>query len=140
MLAAMPTPFRHRLRVRYNECDPQGVVFNANYLILLDVTLTEFLRDRFGSGGGLMAFGVDLMMVRSSIDYHASARADDLLDVEVVVGSFGTTSMRLDARIERDGHLLTTAELHYVMIEPATQLKQPIPPHVRAALEGAETA
>ena len=25
-------PFRHRLRVRYNECDPQGVVFNANYL------------------------------------------------------------------------------------------------------------
>jgi acyl-CoA thioesterase FadM len=45
--------------------------------------------------------------------------------------------MRLDARIERDGHLLTTAELHYVVIEPATKLKQPIPQHVRAALEGA---
>jgi len=36
-------PFRHRLRVRYNECDPQGVVFNANYLTF-DITITELWR------------------------------------------------------------------------------------------------
>ena len=28
----MGEPFRHRLRVRYHECDPQAIVFNANYL------------------------------------------------------------------------------------------------------------
>jgi acyl-CoA thioester hydrolase len=130
-----PIPFRHRLRVRYNECDPQGVVFNANYLILLDVALTEFLRDRFGAGGGLLAFGADLMMVESRITYRASARADDLIDVEVLVGRLGSTSMRLDARILRGDELLTTAELHYVMIDPVTQRKQPIPAGVRVVLK-----
>ena len=27
---------RHRLRVRYSDCDPQGVLFNANYLTYFD--------------------------------------------------------------------------------------------------------
>ena len=29
----MTEPFRQSLTVRYNECDPQGVVVNGNYLI-----------------------------------------------------------------------------------------------------------
>jgi acyl-CoA thioesterase FadM len=37
----MGEPFRHRLRVRYHECDPQGVVFNANYLAYFDIALIE---------------------------------------------------------------------------------------------------
>jgi acyl-CoA thioesterase FadM len=28
-------PFSHELRVRYGECDAQGIVFNANFLALL---------------------------------------------------------------------------------------------------------
>jgi len=42
----MPAPFRHQLRVRFNECDPQGVVFNANYLVYFDVALSA---GRFGA-------------------------------------------------------------------------------------------
>jgi acyl-CoA thioesterase FadM len=30
-------PLNHELRVRYGECDPQGVVFNAHYLAHLDI-------------------------------------------------------------------------------------------------------
>ena len=41
-------PLRHRLRVRYGECDPQGIVFNANYLAYLDQTFTELLRAAYG--------------------------------------------------------------------------------------------
>ena len=33
----MSEQFRHRIRVRYNECDPQGLVFNANYLTYFDI-------------------------------------------------------------------------------------------------------
>ena len=32
----MAAPFRHRLRVRWSECDPQGVVFYAHYLAYFD--------------------------------------------------------------------------------------------------------
>ena len=34
-------PFVHRLRVRYNECDAQSYVFNANYFVYFDIALGE---------------------------------------------------------------------------------------------------
>src|SRR3954467_13559165 len=37
-------PFRFAPRVRYQGCDPQDVVFNANYLTYFDVTMTELWR------------------------------------------------------------------------------------------------
>ena len=40
--------FRHLLRVRYGECDPQNIVFNANYLLYFDVAFTELWREAVG--------------------------------------------------------------------------------------------
>ena len=36
--------FFYPLRVRYSEVDCQGVVFNANYLMYFDTTITEYFR------------------------------------------------------------------------------------------------
>jgi len=41
----MSAPFVHRLRVRWSECDPQGIVFNAHYLAFFDLALTELWRE-----------------------------------------------------------------------------------------------
>ena len=41
----MGEPFRHRLRVRFSDCDPQGVVFYANHLEYFDVAITELWRE-----------------------------------------------------------------------------------------------
>jgi acyl-CoA thioester hydrolase len=49
-------PFRYYVRVRYQDCDSQHVVFNARYGDYLDLAITEFLaaampdRDPFGGG------------------------------------------------------------------------------------------
>ena len=43
-------PFVHEIRVRYGECDPQGIVFNANYLAYFDVAFTELWRAAVGLG------------------------------------------------------------------------------------------
>ena len=40
-----PYRFIHRLRVRWGECDMQGIVFNPHYMALIDVALTEYWRD-----------------------------------------------------------------------------------------------
>jgi len=130
----MPAPFRHQLRVRFNECDPQGVVFDANYLVYFDVALTELFRAAMGSYADLVASGTDLVLVESRIAYRAPARADDLLDVELGAGRFGTTSLRLDGRIRRGGDLLAEGELHYVAVDPGTHAKQPLTGTLRAAL------
>ena len=44
----MGQTFTHRIRVRYSECDAQGVVFNANYYAYFDLLLTELWREAIG--------------------------------------------------------------------------------------------
>ena len=121
----MEEPFRHELRVRVNECDPQGIVFNANYLVFFDVAMTELFRAAVGSYLDFVARGTDLVLAESRLVYLGPARADELIYVELAPARFGTTSMRIDGRIVRDGHVLTQAELRYVAVDPATGAKKP---------------
>ena len=42
--------FRLRLRVRYNECDAQGIVFNARWVDYVDIAVGEPDRARKATG------------------------------------------------------------------------------------------
>jgi acyl-CoA thioester hydrolase len=128
--------FVHHLRVRFGECDPQGVVFNANYLLYFDVAFTELWRERLGGYAAMIDRGVDVMLVQSNLGYRRPAKADDQIDICLRVASLGTTSMALAATVERDGELLVDAELHYVFVDAASLTKTEIPPEIRAALSG----
>ena len=53
--------FFHPLRVRWSEVDPQGIVFNPNYLAYADLALTEYMRRiGFPYPDGLLRLGSDL--------------------------------------------------------------------------------
>jgi acyl-CoA thioester hydrolase len=135
---AVPERFRHRIRVRFNECDGQGVVFYANYLMYFDVAMTELWRDAFGGGySGMIASGTDAMVAEANIRYRASARFDDELDLVADVTRIGTTSSvtRLIAERVADGTVLAEAELRHVFIDPETLEKKEIPEEVRAGME-----
>ena len=133
----MPEPFRHRIPVRFNECDGQGVVFYANYLMYFDVAMTELWRDAFGGGyAGMIAEGTDAMVAEATIRYRAAARFDDGLDLVASVTRLGNTSSTTELRAERvaDGVLLAEGELRHVFIDPKTLAKRAIPAEVRAGM------
>jgi acyl-CoA thioester hydrolase len=130
----------HRLRVRYGECDPQGVVFNAHYFAYFDVALTELWREAAGGYDAMMADGVDLQVVEATARYKAPARFDDELDITIDVTHLGTTSMVTELKIERDGQLLVEGRLAHVFVDLETLQKTPIPDRLRAILDDAHTA
>ena len=133
----MSEPFRHRVRVRFNECDPQGVLFYANYLMYFDVLMTELWRAAFDGGyTGMIAAGTDAVVAEAKIRYRASARFDDEVDLVAQVLRLGTTSSVTGVRAERarDGELLAEAELRHVFIDPRTVEKKEIPDDVRVGL------
>ncbi len=72
-------PFRHELQVRYNECDPQNIVFNANYFTYFDITITELWRTAFQTSYASMIadHGIDMVVAEASARFHGSARFDD---------------------------------------------------------------
>ena len=134
----MPEPFRHRIRVRFNECDGQGVVFYANYLMYFDLAMTELWRDAFAGGyAGMIAAGTDAMVAEATIRYRASARFDDELELVASVTRVGSTSSTTELRAERvsDGVVLAEGELRHVFIDPKTLAKREIPDEVRAGMQ-----
>jgi acyl-CoA thioester hydrolase len=133
-------PFVHRLRVRFHECDPQGVVFNAHYFAYFDVALTEMWREAFGSYGEVVDSGTDVVVVEASATFRGPARFDDELDVALGIDRLGTTSMTMAASIRRDGELLVEGRMVHVFVDTATMAKEPIPDWLRTGLEAYATS
>ena len=131
----MGEPFNHQLRVRYAECDLQGVVFNAHYLAYFDTSLNELLRAACGSYRAMLDRGTDVVVAEAQLRFRASARFEELLTLEIEVGHLGTTSITTTHRISRDDELLVDGTLRHVVIDLATMVKAPIPGWLRNALE-----
>jgi len=127
-------PFTHRLRVRYHECDPQGVVFNANHFAYFDIVLTELWRAAYGSYGAMVDAGTDVQVVDAGATFHAPARADEELDIAMAITGFGTTSISAALEERRDGELLVSGRMVYVCVDARTHAKQPIPRDLRERL------
>ena len=133
----MPEPFRHRIRVRFNECDGQGVVFYANYLMYFDVAITELWREAFGGGyAGMIEAGTDAMVLEANIRFRAPALFDDELDLVAAVTSIGTTSTvtRLTAERVADRAVLAEGDVRHVFIHAGTLDKKTIPDELRLAM------
>lgn len=130
----MGEPFVHTLRVRYSECDPQGVLFNANYLAYVDHTITELWRAAYGGYQTMLDRGIDIVVAEANLRFLGAARFDELITVEAIVTHLGTTSLRSTHRFRREQELLLEATLRHVFIDRRTATKTPIPEWVREGM------
>jgi acyl-CoA thioester hydrolase len=128
-------PFSHELRVRYGECDAQGIVFNANFLAYVDVVLTEIWRQSMGSYDLLLETGVDTVVGEANLRFLAPGRFDDIIRIEGGFDGLGTTSTTLKLWFRRDDDLLVEADIRYVFVDLEKWEKTPIPDAVREGLE-----
>ncbi|HZE06342.1 MAG TPA: thioesterase family protein [Solirubrobacteraceae bacterium] len=132
----MAEPFVHHLRVRYSECDQQGVLFNANYLAYIDHTITELWRAAYGGYQAMLNRGVDIVVAVVRMRFLGSARFDEELALEAVVTRIGTTSITSAHRFRRlDGELLLEAEIRHVFVDRDTAAKTPMPDWARDGLQ-----
>ncbi len=129
----MNPPFVHRLRVRYHECDMQGVVFNSHYYTWIDDAHTEWIRALLGSYKELHRHGVEVMVAESSARFWASARFDEEIDVEVRLESMSTTAMTTVHTFRHDDELLVEGRIRHVCVDGESWKKTPWPDDVRAA-------
>ena len=144
----MAEPFTYRLRVRYSECDLQGVLFNANYLAYIDHTITELWRAAYGGYTVMLDRGVDIVVAEVNMRFLGSARFDEEVVIEATVANLGTTSVTTAFRFHRGarpgeapgdgigaaGDLLLEAQIRHVFIDPATGAKRPMPGWAREGL------
>jgi acyl-CoA thioester hydrolase len=132
----MPETFRHRLRVRWSECDLQGVVFYPHYLAYFDHAMTELWREAVGPYSEITGLGVDLVVAEAEIRYRASARFDDELEITASITHLGVSSMIMEMGVDRcaDGTVLAEGRLRHVFVDPEGLNTREMPAPVREGL------
>jgi YbgC/YbaW family acyl-CoA thioester hydrolase len=129
----------HRLRVRWAEVDMQKIVFNAHYLMYIDTAMSDYWRAlALPYEASMEALGGEMYVKKATVEYHASARLDDMLDVGLRCARVGNSSSLFEAGIFSGDQLLISAELIYVFADPTTQTSRPVPPALRAIFENFE--
>ena len=126
--------FHTALRVRWMECDAQGIVYFGAYMDYLEVGQSEYFRNL-----GFSIYRVaendyfDTAVVKTVVDYKSPARLDDMLDLYVRVASIGNTSFTLDLEIyPRCGEpLLTVMQVVYVSFHAKSGTTRPVPDEIR---------
>jgi len=117
----------------------QKIVFNAHYLMYIDTAMSEYWRAlALPYEASMLALGGEIYVKKATVEYHASARLDDTLDVGLKCARIGNSSCLFTAGIFCGDRLLISAELVYVFADPATQTSRPVPPALRAIFEGFE--
>ncbi|HCY15498.1 MAG: 4-hydroxybenzoyl-CoA thioesterase [Curvibacter sp. GWA2_64_110] len=131
--------FIHRLRVRWAEVDMQKIVFNAHYLMYFDTAISDYWRAlALPYEASMQRLGGDLYVKKSTLEYHASARYDDLLDIGLTCARIGNSSIQFTGGVFLGEQLLVAGELLYVFADPATQTSKPVPSALRDVLSGFE--
>jgi acyl-CoA thioester hydrolase len=125
-------PFKYSAlaRVWFSDTDAQGVVYYGRYLPYFDHARTEYHRHL----GGAHGLAGEFVMRASSVEYHAPARFDELIEAFVRISRIGRTSVTYEcaATREPDGALLATATQTIVLIDPIARRPVPIPEAFRA--------
>ena len=112
---------RHRLLVRFSDCDPLGHVNNAVYSTYLEQARIVLWRAQAGlelrraaSGQG----GESFILARTEIDFRSEAHDGDELEVRLALEGFGRTSARyvyeiVDVATERVVATAKTVQVWY---------------------------
>ncbi len=124
-------------RVRWGDVDAARIIFYGAYIRFFEFAETELFRS-VGLPYSVMFDELDVWLPRVHLecDFHHAAQLDDLLEVSVYVGRFGTKSMRLNFEVRRKGEDLLIAHAHFVLtsVRRDTFETVPIPEELRARL------
>ena len=131
--------FHFSLRVRWVEVDMQKIVFNAHYLMYFDTAVGDYWRALcLPYEAAMQSLGGDLFVKKASIEFHASARFDDMLVIGMRCERIGKSSITMVGGIFRGDELLITSELIYVFANPVAQTSLPVPMALRELMLGFE--
>lgn len=138
-------PFKYAAytRVGFSDTDAQGIVYYGRYVPYFDVARVEYHRHL---GLGNLEFEGDEFVMRAmTVEYHAPAVFDDLIQVFVRLARIGRTSATYEFEAYRadDGVLMVTASQTLVLVDLVERRARPIPESYAAvvrAFEGEDLA
>lgn len=132
---------RRTLRIEWGQCDPAGIVFYPQYLIMFD-TGTGWLFERTGLSPSLMRkkYGiVGMPVLEVGARFVTPCRFDEDVVIESEIGEWGRSSFTVRHRVLKEGDLALDGFEKRVWAAPDPQRpgaikSQPVPAEIVASL------
>jgi acyl-CoA thioester hydrolase len=124
--------YRHRLSVRFRDCDAMGHVNHAVYFTFMEQCRLTFWREVTGAASP----HTRVIIARAECDYRAPAHFGDELEVRLKVGAIGRSSFVLEYEIVLVGGdaLVATGKTVMVSYDYAARKSMSLPEAARALL------
>jgi acyl-CoA thioester hydrolase len=135
-----PILIRHRLTVRFSDCDPLGHANNAVYLTYLEQARLLLWRGQFGFSSRPPAEGrrrgTNFILARAEIDFRAQAFDTDELEVRMRLAGFGRSTATYDYEIVEvaSGRTIATARTVQVWFDYDENRSVPLEEDFKAVL------
>ena len=134
--------FKHTLRVRWKECDVQGIAYYGSYIDFIDVAQAEYFRNL-----GILTHHpdkreiFDLAAVKVTLEYKSPAKIDELIDVFFKVEKIGNSSLDKRSEIYRNGtnELLCSGQSVSVNFDSALGTSRKVPSEIKDIIEKFES-
>jgi 1,4-dihydroxy-2-naphthoyl-CoA hydrolase len=129
--------YEHRLRVRFHDTDPAGIVFFANIFVYCHDAFEEMLRAVGMPLDELIRAKEQILPLgHAEADFKKPFRHGVVVTVRVVVGKLSERSFRIDYELRDEAsELLATCSTVHIAVDPATGRSTGLSPRLRAALE-----
>ena len=116
-----------------------GVVYHTHYLDYFEAGRTEALRDLGVRYRDLEDSGIIMPVVEADVRYHAPARYDDVIVVEVTFEELPSVRVPIEYTVRRDGEDDILAEGHTTLCFMDAERRRPTrpPEAVRASFASA---
>ena len=124
----------HDYRIRYGECDQQGIVFNAHYMAFIDDAVDCWVRDL--DPDFETRLGWEVTVKRSEITWAGPARFGETLTLDLSIGRWGNTSFDVVVAGHVAGRAVIDSVTTYVVVDHDDFRPMPIPDDLRAHLDG----
>jgi 4-hydroxybenzoyl-CoA thioesterase len=123
-------------RVRFSDCDPAGIVFFPQYLVMLNGVIEEWfdtgLCVPYAQLIGERRLG--LPTVRLEVDFTAVSRHGEALSFSVALEKLGRSSFAVVTEVHHDNELRMRVRQVLVCTSLLTHQAQALPDDVRRAL------
>jgi len=134
--------FKHTLRVRWKECDVQGIAYYGSYIDFIDVAQAEYFRNL-----GILTHHpdkreiFDLAAVKVTLEYKSPAKIDELIDVFFKVEKIGNSSLDKRSEIYRNGtnELLCSGQSVSVNFDSDLGTSRKVPSEIKDIIEKFES-
>ncbi len=126
--------------VRFSDCDPAGIVFFPQYLVMINGVVEEWFDQalHIPYAGLIGARRIGLPTVRLEVDFTAVSRHGDAVQWQLTVGKLGRSSLTLQHACSSNGELRLRALQVLVCTSLDTHRPQALPEDVRNALLGSD--